>query len=153
MNPRRQRAQAAQTAPHSCRSSTWAGGNGGNGGNGGELLQIEGMRRPVFEDVGPLSDLTPGDMKVVEVGDMSILMVNVDGEPYAFKNGCAVDIERPMPLDGARLAGKVIVCPWHNCAYDARSGKRVDDRPEDPALAVVPIAVRDGMLKVAVNAA
>ncbi|MDQ6776903.1 MAG: NifU family protein [Actinomycetota bacterium] len=126
---------------------------GGNGGNGGQLLQIEGMRRPVFEDVGPLSDLAPGDMKVVEVGGNSILMVNVDGEPYAFKNGCAVDIERPMPLDGARLADKVIVCPWHNCAYDARSGKRVDDRPEDPALAVVPIAVRDGMLKVAVNAA
>jgi Fe-S cluster biogenesis protein NfuA/nitrite reductase/ring-hydroxylating ferredoxin subunit len=125
----------------------------GGGNGGGQLLQIEGMRRPVFEDVGPLSDLAPGDMKVVEVGDMSILMVNVDGEPYAFKNGCAVDIERPMPLDGARLADKVIVCPWHNCAYDARSGKRVDDRPEDPALAVVPIAVRDGMLKVAVNAA
>jgi Fe-S cluster biogenesis protein NfuA/nitrite reductase/ring-hydroxylating ferredoxin subunit len=123
------------------------------GGNGGELLQIEGLRRPVFEDVGSLSDLAPGDMKVVEVGDMSILIVNVEGEPYAFKNGCAVDIERPMPLDGARLAGKVIVCPWHNCAYDARSGKRVDDRPEEPALAVVPIAVRDGILKVAVNAA
>jgi Fe-S cluster biogenesis protein NfuA/nitrite reductase/ring-hydroxylating ferredoxin subunit len=126
---------------------------GSRGGSGDGLLQIEGLRRPVFEDAGPLSDLGPGDMKVVEVGDMSILMVNVDGEPYAFKNGCALDIERPMPLDGARLAGKVIVCPWHNCAYDARSGRRVDDEPGAPALAVVPIAVRDGILKVAVNAA
>lgn len=126
---------------------------GSRGGSGDGLLQIEGLRRPVFEDAGPLSDLGPGDMKVVEVGDMSILMVNVDGEPYAFKNGCALDIERPMPLDGARLAGKVIVCPWHNCAYDARSGRRVDDEPGAPGLAVVPIAVRDGILKVAVNAA
>jgi Fe-S cluster biogenesis protein NfuA/nitrite reductase/ring-hydroxylating ferredoxin subunit len=128
-------------------------GGGSRGGSGDGLLQIEGLRRPVFEDAGPLSDLGPGDMKVVEVGDMSILMVNVDGEPYAFKNGCALDIERPMPLDGARLAGKVIVCPWHNCAYDARSGRRVDDEPGAPGLAVVPIAVRDGILKVAVNAA
>jgi Fe-S cluster biogenesis protein NfuA/nitrite reductase/ring-hydroxylating ferredoxin subunit len=123
------------------------------GGGGSELLQIGGLRRPVFEDAGALSDLAPGDMKVVEVAGVSILLVNVEGEPYAFKNGCAVDIERPMPLDGARLTGKVIVCPWHNCAYDARSGRRVDDRPDDPALAVVPVAVRDGVLQVAVNAA
>jgi nitrite reductase/ring-hydroxylating ferredoxin subunit len=47
----------------------------------------------------------------------------------------------------------VLVCPWHNCAYDARSGKRVDDAPEEPALAVVPIAVADGALQVAVNVA
>jgi Fe-S cluster biogenesis protein NfuA/nitrite reductase/ring-hydroxylating ferredoxin subunit len=125
--------------------------SGGRGG--GELLQIEGLRRPVFEDVGPLSDLAPGALRVVEVGGFSILVVNVDGEPYAFKNGCPLDVDRPMPLDGARLTGKVIVCPWHNCAYDARSGRRVDDQPEAPALAVVPIAVRDGVLKVAVNTA
>ena len=125
--------------------------NGGGGGS--QLLQIEGLRRPVFEDAGALSDLSPGALKVVEVGGVSVLVVNVEGEPYAFKNGCPVDIERPMPLDGARLAGKVIVCPWHNCAYDARSGKRCDDRPDEPALAVVPVAVRDGVLQVAVNAA
>lgn len=117
------------------------------------LLQIEGLKRPVFEDVGALDDLASGGLHVVEVGGISILIASVDGEPYAFKNGCPVDPDRPMPLDGARLAGKVIVCPWHNCAYDARSGRRVDDRPDDPALAVVPIAVRDGALKVAVNAA
>jgi Fe-S cluster biogenesis protein NfuA/nitrite reductase/ring-hydroxylating ferredoxin subunit len=122
------------------------------GGGGGQLLQIESLRRPVFEDVGPLSELVPGVLRVAEVGGRSVLIANVDGEPYAFRNACLVDPDRPMELDGARLAGKVIVCPWHNCAYDARSGHRVDDRPEEPALAVVPVAVRDGMLKVAVNA-
>ncbi|MHB8656507.1 MAG: NifU family protein [Solirubrobacteraceae bacterium] len=126
---------------------------GSNGARGSQLLEIAGLRRPVFQDAGSLSDLAPGEMRVVEVGSVSILIVNIEGEPYAFRNGCALDIDRPMPLDGARLAGKVIVCPWHNCAYDARSGKRVDDRPDEPALAVVPVAVRNGMLQVAVNAA
>ena len=125
-----------------------------NGAPASSLLQIESLRRPVFEDAGALSDLPPGKLKTVEVGGASILLVNVDGEPYAFKNGCcALDLDRPMELDGARLTGKVIVCPWHNCAYDARSGRRVDDRPDDPALAVVPVAVRDGILQVAVNTA
>jgi Fe-S cluster biogenesis protein NfuA/nitrite reductase/ring-hydroxylating ferredoxin subunit len=124
----------------------------GGGGGGGQLLQIDSLRRPVFEDVGPLSELVPGALRVVEVAGRSVLIATVDGEPYAFRNACLVTPDRPMEMDGARLTGKVIVCPWHNCAYDARSGRRVDDRPDEPALAVIPIAVRDGMVKVAVNA-
>jgi nitrite reductase/ring-hydroxylating ferredoxin subunit len=45
------------------------------------------------------------------------------------------------------------VCPWHNCAYDVRSGKRADDEPGAADLAVVPVAVHDGVVKVAVNVA
>ena len=48
-------------------------------------------------------------------------MLNVDGEPYAFRNVCPVDGRNP--LDGGRLTGTVLVCPWHNCAYDARIGQ------------------------------
>lgn len=135
------------------------GANGAPPAQSGPLLQIEGLqrpaaaklRRPVFEDVGPVEELPPGEMKVAEVAGVSVLVVNIGGEPYAFRNGCTLD-DRLMPLDGAKLSGKVLVCPWHNCAYDARTGRRADDT-DDPPLAVVPIAVRDGMLKVAVNAA
>jgi len=118
-----------------------------------ELLQIEGLKRPVFKDAGPLADLGPGELKSIEDDGGSILIANVDGEPYAFRNTCPIDGDRALPLDGGRLTGPVLVCPWHNCAYDARSGKRIDDSPDAPALAVVPIAVRDGTLQVAVNVA
>ena len=133
-----------------------------NGANGGpQLLQIEGLsdqrpkrklNRPVFEDAGSIEDLGPGGMKAVEVDGASVLIVNIDGEPYAFKNSCPTD-DRGLPLEGGRLSGKVLVCPWHNCGYDARSGKRADDEPDKPDLAVVPIALRDGKLQVAVNVA
>lgn len=117
------------------------------------LLQIEGLRRPVFEAAGALGELAPGMMKVVEHHGESIVIVNLEGEPYAFKNACPLEADRRLPLAGGRLAGHVLVCPWHNCAYDARSGRRVDDRPDAPGLAVVPVAVQDGVLKVAVNVA
>ena len=121
--------------------------------NGGatELLQIEKLRRPVFVDVGAFDDLQEGKMKAVDVDGRSVLILKLEGEPYAFVNICPSAGAR-LPLDGARLTGAVIVCPWHNCAYDARSGKRVDDEP-GPALAVVPIAVIDGTLQVAANVA
>ena len=127
--------------------------NGADGaGNGGsDLLQIEGLKRPVFVEAGSEDDLPPGTFKPVDVEGTSVLLVNVAGEPYAFKNVCPTDGR--SELDGARLTGSVLVCPWHNCAYDARSGKRVDDEPDAAPLAVVPIAVKDGALQVAVNVA
>ena len=119
---------------------------------GGELLQIAQLKRPVFVDVGPMAELAPGEMKVATVDDNEILVLNVDGEPYAFRNVCPVDGRNP--LDGGRLTGSVLVCPWHNCAYDARTGKRVDDEPDAGSLAVVPIAVSgDGMMRIAANVA
>ncbi len=128
-----------------------------NGGGGSELLQIENLQRlensprPVFVDVGTLADLPPGTVKAADVDGHSILIVNVGGEPYAFRNVCPVDGR--SELDGGRLAGNVLVCPWHNCAYDARSGKRADDEPGQSPLGVVPIAVHDGVLKVAATIA
>ena len=120
-------------------------------GGGPQLLQIEGLKKPVFVDAGTLDELPPGELKAIEADGHSILLANVQGEPYAFRNACATDGR--SELDGGRLTDAVLVCPWHNCAYDARSGKRVDDAPDAPGLTVVPIAVRDGALKVAVNVA
>ena len=109
-----------------------------------QLLQIESLRRPIFVDVaGP----PPGELRAATVDEVAVLLVNLEGEVYAFRNGCPVD---GLPLDGGRLAGSVLVCPWHNCAYDARTGKRVDD-PAQPGLAVVPVALENGAVRVAVN--
>jgi Fe-S cluster biogenesis protein NfuA/nitrite reductase/ring-hydroxylating ferredoxin subunit len=114
-----------------------------------KLLQIEDLRRPVFVDAGAAEEVPEGTLRPVVVDDIPILLAHVGGELYAFKNGCVVD---GLPLEGGRLTDTVIVCPWHNCAYDARSGKRVDE-PDQPGLAVVPIAVQDGAVRVAVNVA
>lgn len=123
-----------------------------NGGSRTELLQIEKLRRPVFADVGAFDELAEGTTKAVDVDGRSVLVLRLDDEPYAFVNICPSAGAR-LPLDGARLTDKVLVCPWHNCAYDARSGKRVDDEPNAPSLAVVPITVTDGILQVAANVA
>lgn len=117
-----------------------------------ELARVAKLRRPVFVDVGAFEDLPPGTMKAVEVEGRSVLVINVGGEPYAIANVCPSHGAR-LPLEGGKLSGPVLVCPWHNCAYDVRSGKRVDDSPEDPSLAVLPIAVADGELRVAANVA
>jgi Fe-S cluster biogenesis protein NfuA/nitrite reductase/ring-hydroxylating ferredoxin subunit len=110
-----------------------------------QLLQIENARRPEFVDV-EADGLGPSELRAVSADGVSLLLANVDGEIYAFRNACPVD---GMPLEGGRVTGSVLVCPWHNCAFDARTGKRLDDAGE--GLTVVPIAIRDGSVSVAVN--
>ena len=114
---------------------------------GPRLLQLEDVRRPVFADVEAPE---PGQVRAVILDGVPVLLVSAGGEVYAFRNGCAVD---DLPLEGSRLTDDgVLVCPWHNCAYDARTGKRIDD-PAEPGLAAIPVAVRDGAVQVAVNVA
>ena len=115
-----------------------------------QLLQIENLRRPVFVDAGAASELIPGEVRATELEGIELVLANFDGEIYALRDGCPVD---GNSLGGARLTGEgVLVCPWHNCAYDVRSGARVDGETGD-GLRVVPVALRDGSVQVAVNVA
>jgi Fe-S cluster biogenesis protein NfuA/nitrite reductase/ring-hydroxylating ferredoxin subunit len=113
------------------------------------LLQIEDLRRPLFVDAGTAGELAPGTTRRVVVEDVPVLLASVEGEVYGFRDGCPVD---GLSLQGGRLTGAVLVCPWHNCAFDARTGRRVDDE-DGPGLTVLPIAIRDGAVQVAVNVA
>lgn len=126
---------------------------GGEGAAAPQLLQIESLqqaKRPVFVDAPAASGLAPGELAAQEVDGVEVLLANVEGEIYAFRDACPVD---GRSLRGGRLAGAVIVCPWHNCAYDARSGARADDEPEAEGLTVVPVAVGEGDVRLAVNVA
>ena len=115
-----------------------------------KLIELEDrLRTPVFADVAVDGDLAVGELRAVAVDGVSVLLANVGGEVYAFRSACALD---GLPLDGARLSDAALVCPWHNCAYDARSGKRLDES-DAPGLAVVPVAFAEGSVKVAVNVA
>jgi Fe-S cluster biogenesis protein NfuA/nitrite reductase/ring-hydroxylating ferredoxin subunit len=122
-------------------------GSPGDNGHG----QLSSGQAPQFKDAGSLQELAATEMKALELDGESVLLLVVDGEPYAFRNACPAQDDRRLGLEGGRLTGTVLVCPWHNCAYDARSGARVDDQPDAPALEALPVALRDGTVQVAVN--
>jgi nitrite reductase/ring-hydroxylating ferredoxin subunit len=120
------------------------------GSSAPQLLQIENLRKPVFVDAGGAAELDPGDLMATELDGIELLLANCEGEIYALRDGCPVD---GSSLGGARLTAEgVIVCPWHNCAFDVRTGARVDGE-EGEGLRVVPVAMRNGTVQVAVNVA
>ncbi len=110
------------------------------------LQQIRTVKRPVFTSVAPVESLPSGTLKGVEAEGRRILLCNLDGDVYAYRNHCSGSA---LPLDGGQLKGYTLLCPWHNCLYDVRTGKRLDGGSGH--LPVIPVALRDGMIQLALN--
>jgi nitrite reductase/ring-hydroxylating ferredoxin subunit len=121
----------------------------GRSAAGSGLVKLGGLRRanrPVHFDVALLDEVAPGTMKAVEREEVPILLVNVEGDIFAVRNRCG---ESPLPLEYGTLTGAELRCPWHNCLYDVRSGRRLDGEPD--RLAVYPVSIEDGTIRVALS--
>ncbi len=125
--------------------------------------------------VGRVSELPPGERKIVEVAGRSIGVFNVHGQFYALRNRC--------PHQGAPLClgaikgmalpskpgeylwgreGEVMRCPWHGWEFDITTGQSIFnphkicvrtyavtvENDEDPAVETYPVTVEDGVIVV-----
>ena len=105
------------------------------------------QRRPRWVSVGYLEDLEAGEIRALRPEGTALFLVRLNGEVYAYRNGCPPGSALALHL--GRLEGSTLVCPWHGCRYDVRTGKREDD--EEGKLAVLPVAVEVGEIKIAVG--
>jgi len=115
-----------------------------------ELVKLGGLRRanrPVYHSAFPATDLEPGETRAIEAGAESILIANVGGEYYAVAANCG---DSPLPLAYSSLDDAVLVCSWHGCRYDVRSGVRADASGGD-RIRVYPVRVEAGNVEVAVG--
>lgn len=69
--------------------------------------------------VAAVGDIPPGTTRVVQVGDRSLALCNVNGEFFAVQNLCTHD---GGPLGEGVLFGYAIECPRHGARFDVRSG-------------------------------
>ena len=105
------------------------------------------LHRPRWVSLGYLEDLESGGMRALNPEGTPLLLVRLDGEVYAHRNGCPPGSALTLHL--GRLEGSTLVCPWHGCRYDVRTGRRQDH--EEGRLQVLPVAVQDGEIKVALG--
>lgn len=69
--------------------------------------------------VARITDLRPGEGKVVQANGKQIALFNVDGIFYAIDNIC---LHRGGPLGEGILQDRVVTCPWHGWKYDVATG-------------------------------
>ena len=81
---------------------------------------------------GRLADIAPGSMRRVQLGNADVILCRSDdGALSAFHNSCR---HRGSELCRAAVEplGKLIRCPYHAWAYDARDGRLVATGPARP---------------------
>ena len=73
-----------------------------------------------FVKAAKASDIPPGRIRVIELGEEDVAVCNVDGEIYAVANVCTHD---GGPLGDGYLLGDEIECPRHGARFNVRTGE------------------------------
>jgi nitrite reductase (NADH) small subunit len=92
-----------------------------------------------FIKVGPLSQLPPGSVMPVDIGDRTFAVCNVAGELHALDGECP---HAGGPLGEGAVHGSTLVCPWHAWEFDCRTG--ANDFDPDVIVATFPVKVEAG---------
>ena len=75
-----------------------------------------------FIHVANTSEIDDGKTKKVAIGDLEVLIVNVEGKFYAVDSLCT---HYGGDLSEGRLEGKILTCPVHGARFDVTDGKVV----------------------------
>ncbi|MCH8801483.1 MAG: non-heme iron oxygenase ferredoxin subunit [Chloroflexi bacterium] len=81
------------------------------------------MAEIAFVKVAELGELSPGNLKMVEVGDDQILLANVAGNIYACDNVCTHAF---APLSEGGLDEEQVECPLHGSVFNVATGEVID---------------------------
>ena len=73
-----------------------------------------------FVKAAKISDIPPGQVKVVEIGFEDVALCNVDGKIYVIADVCTHD---DGPLGEGHLHGDQIECPRHGARFNVRTGE------------------------------
>ena len=95
------------------------------------------MAESGFVKVADLGELSPGEMKYVEVGGDQVLLANVEGTIYACDNVCTHAL---APLADGNLDGERVECPLHGSVFSVITGEVVDP-PADEGLRVFQVRI------------
>jgi nitrite reductase/ring-hydroxylating ferredoxin subunit len=107
---------------------------------------------PGYVHAAGKSEIEIGKMKKVTLGEVEVLIVNVNGSYYAVGSECT---HYGGDLSQGVLEGKVVTCPNHQAKFDVTTGKVVSppaeplDRPniEDLPTYLVKVEERDILVK------
>ena len=100
-------------------------------------------------DVCPVSELPPGQMRIVEWEDVEIGVFNCAGTLYAIEDRCSHD-DGPLaegPFDESRCS---VECPRHGSLFDLKTGKPLTLPAYEP-VDTFKVIVEDDKIKLEVD--
>ena len=100
-------------------------------------------------EAGPLEELPPGSMRLIDTGSLTIGVYNCAGRLMAIEDRCSHD-DGPLCEGEWEPEACVVVCPRHGSRFDLESGIPMS-LPAFQAVPTYPVSVReDGVVVVEV---
>ncbi len=93
-----------------------------------------------FVKAAEVGEISPGDMKPVDVGEEQVLLCNVDGEIHAIDDVCTHSY---ASLSEGDLDGEEVVCPLHGALFNVTTGAVITP-PADRPLRVFQVRIDGG---------
>ena len=100
-------------------------------------------------DVCPLSELEPGQMRLVAFDNLEIGVFNCGGEFYAIEDRCSHD-DGPLAEGILDADACTIECPRHGSLFDLKTG-RPRTLPAYEPVDTFPVIIDDEMIKLEVS--
>lgn len=72
-------------------------------------------------DLAIAADLPLQSLHQFAVKDLMVVLGRTESGTFAFPDACPGSA---LPLHMGRVEGDTLICPWHSCRFDVRSGKR-----------------------------
>jgi 3-phenylpropionate/trans-cinnamate dioxygenase ferredoxin subunit len=116
---------------------------------GNPIIPLGIQNVPHIIDVCPLSELGPGDKRLVEWQDLEIGVFNCGGTVYAIEDRCSHD-------DGPLVEGTfdpttcTVECPRHGSLFDVKTGKP-KTLPAYVPVDTFPVIIEDDTIKLEVD--
>jgi 3-phenylpropionate/trans-cinnamate dioxygenase ferredoxin component len=104
---------------------------------------------PETIDVCRLSELAPGEMRLVEHGGLEIGVFNCAGALYAIEDRCSHD-DGPLAEGPFDAASCTVECPRHGSLFDLRTG-RPKSLPAYEPVDTFPVIIEDDLIKLEVD--
>lgn len=105
------------------------------------------MTEIVYSPICRTEELPDGERLFIEVNDVSIVLINHEGNYYAIADLCTHD---EGPLGEGEIEDHQIICPRHGARFDIRTGE-VLTLPAIRDVSSYPVRVRDGMVEIGVE--
>ena len=96
----------------------------------------------------PIADLPPGTVKIVNAGQVSVGVYNIDGQLFALEDRCSHD-DGPLAEGDWEPDAAVVVCPRHGARFDIPSARALALQANE-AVQTFPVRIDEGIVKVPV---
>ena len=109
-----------------------------------QVTLLTPIKQKDWLELGNYQELEDQKLYAKNYERVNFLISRVGSEVFAVQNQCAGSV---LPIDKGTLEDHYLVCPWHGCKYDLKTGESVNDGDKRLDTFQVEIA-EDGLVKV-----